>query len=149
MREHDLIGQFQAMADNELRVVRRDLETGIGLMRRTSPMYAPATAYLTAITAELDRRARQTRPQGRLPPGCPAEVLTDLLHPSSDPCRAVSRAAEAQLRTLTATAPLDTANLDLLDALLIARDGLLSGAQDSGMARRVSQHGTGVGGSAE
>jgi hypothetical protein len=50
--------QFQAMPDDELRDVRRDLETSIGLMRRESPMYATATVYLTAVTAELDRRTR-------------------------------------------------------------------------------------------
>jgi len=65
VREQDLTGHFQAVPGDELRDARRDLETGVGLMRRESPMHAPATAYLAAITAELDRRARQdARPPG-------------------------------------------------------------------------------------
>jgi hypothetical protein len=58
MREHDLARQLRAAPDDELRATRRDLQTGIAMMRQGSPMHAPATAYLAAITAELDRRAR-------------------------------------------------------------------------------------------
>ena len=47
------------MPDEELRDTRRDLQVGIGLMRRESPMYAPASAYLEAVNAELARRAGQ------------------------------------------------------------------------------------------
>jgi hypothetical protein len=41
MRDQDVLRQVRAMPDDELRDTRRDLEVGIGLMRRESPMYAP------------------------------------------------------------------------------------------------------------
>jgi hypothetical protein len=56
--EDHLASQLRATPDDELRVTRRNLQTGIAMMRPGSPMHAPATAYLAAITAELDRRAR-------------------------------------------------------------------------------------------
>ena len=59
MREQDVLNQVRAMPDEELRDTRRDLQVGIGLMRRESPMYAPASAYLEAVNAELARRAGQ------------------------------------------------------------------------------------------
>jgi hypothetical protein len=62
MRETDLARQLQATPDNELTATRRDLQTGIAMMRRGSPMHAPAAVYLAAVTAELDRRARHTAP---------------------------------------------------------------------------------------
>jgi hypothetical protein len=67
VHEHDLASQLRATPDDELRTTRRDLQTGIAMMRRGSPMHAPATAYLAAITAELDRRARHRA----LPPADP------------------------------------------------------------------------------
>jgi predicted component of type VI protein secretion system len=59
VRDADLAGQLKAMPDEQLRDTRRDLQAGLGLMRRESPMYAPASAYLAAINAELARRAGQ------------------------------------------------------------------------------------------
>lgn len=59
MDEPNLSKQVEQMPDEELRDTRRDLEVGIGLLRPGSPMYGPATAYLTAVTAELARRAGQ------------------------------------------------------------------------------------------
>jgi len=59
MREQDVLNQVRATPDEELRDTRRDLQVGIGLMRRESPMYAPASAYLEAVNAELARRAGQ------------------------------------------------------------------------------------------
>ncbi len=57
MREHDLTEHLKTMPDEELRDIRRDLQTGIGLMPPHSPMYTPARAHLVAVTAELARRA--------------------------------------------------------------------------------------------
>jgi hypothetical protein len=57
VRDQDVISRVRAMPDKELRDTRRDLQVGIALMRRESPMYAPASAYLDAINAELARRA--------------------------------------------------------------------------------------------
>jgi hypothetical protein len=62
MRENDLAHQLRAAPHDELTVIRRDLQTGIAMMRRGSAMHAPAAAYLAAVTAELDRRARHTAP---------------------------------------------------------------------------------------
>jgi hypothetical protein len=62
MRENDLAHQLQAAPHDELTATRRDLQTGIAMMRRGSPMRAPAAAYLAAVAAELDRRARHTAP---------------------------------------------------------------------------------------
>jgi hypothetical protein len=59
MREQDVIEQVKKMPDDELRDTRRDLEVGIGLMRPGSPMYGPATAFLTAVNTELARRTGQ------------------------------------------------------------------------------------------
>ncbi len=59
MRDQDVIARVRAMPDEELRDTRRDLLAGIGLMRPQSPMYAPASAYLAAVNAELARRAGQ------------------------------------------------------------------------------------------
>jgi predicted component of type VI protein secretion system len=59
VREQEVIAQVQAMPEDQLRDTRRDLEAGIGLMRPQSPMYAPASAYLAAVNAELARRAEQ------------------------------------------------------------------------------------------
>ena len=69
MREDHLASQLRAAPDDELRATRRDLQTGIAMMRQGSPMHAPATAYLAAITAGLDRRARYHTPP--LPPAGP------------------------------------------------------------------------------
>ena len=66
MRDRDLAGQLTTMPDDELQATRRDLRTGLGLMPPQSPMYAPARAYMDAVTAELARRAGQ-QPDG--PPG--------------------------------------------------------------------------------
>ena len=61
-----------ATPDSELTATRRDLQTGIAMMRRGSPMHAPAAAYLAAVTAELDRRARHPAPDRPGPePGTP------------------------------------------------------------------------------
>ena len=57
MDERDIRAHVQTMRNDELRDIRRDLQAGLGLMRRESPMYAPATAYLDAVKAELARRA--------------------------------------------------------------------------------------------
>lgn len=57
MDERSLQAHVQMMPDDELRDIRRDLQAGIGLMRRESPMYRPASAYLDAVNAELTRRA--------------------------------------------------------------------------------------------
>ena len=54
--EQDIRAHVQTMRNDELRDIRRDLQAGLGLMRRESPMYAPATAYLDAVKAELARR---------------------------------------------------------------------------------------------
>jgi hypothetical protein len=62
VREHDLARQLRAAPDDELRATRRDLQTGIAMMRQGSPMHAPATTYLAAVTAELDRRDRHYAP---------------------------------------------------------------------------------------
>ena len=62
MHDHDLASQLRATPDDELTATCRDLQTGIAMMRRGSPMHAPATAYLAAVTAELDRRARHRAP---------------------------------------------------------------------------------------
>jgi hypothetical protein len=67
VRDRDLAGQLKALPNAELRATRRDLQAGLGLMRPQSPMYAPARAYMDAVTAELARRADQ--PDG--PPGSP------------------------------------------------------------------------------
>ena len=53
------------MPDDELRDTQRDLTVGIGLLRPQSPMYAPATAYLAAVNAELARRASHHRQRSR------------------------------------------------------------------------------------
>jgi hypothetical protein len=68
MDERDRIEQVKTMPDDELRDTRRDLQTGIGLLRPRSPRYAPARAYLAAVTAELAGRAA-ARPDGL--PGSP------------------------------------------------------------------------------
>jgi hypothetical protein len=52
VRDHELAAQLQAMPDDELTDTRRDLHAGLGLIRPQSPMYAPARAYIDAITAE-------------------------------------------------------------------------------------------------
>src|SRR5260370_845926 len=57
MAERNHTEQVKTMPDEELRDTRRDLHTGIGLMRPQSPRYAPARAYLAAVTAELAGRA--------------------------------------------------------------------------------------------
>jgi len=70
VRERDPADQLQVVADDELTAIRRDLRTGIAMMRRESPMHASATAYLAAVNAELNRRARlgDLRPnRGQLP----------------------------------------------------------------------------------
>jgi hypothetical protein len=59
VRDQEIIDRVRAMPDEELRDTRRDLVVGISLMRPQSPMYAPATAYLAAVNAELARRAGQ------------------------------------------------------------------------------------------
>jgi len=56
MRDLDLAAQIANMPDDELRATRRDLATGIGLMRPGSPMHGPATAYLSALDTELAQR---------------------------------------------------------------------------------------------
>jgi hypothetical protein len=56
MRDQDLAAQIKNMPDDELRATRRDLATGIGLMRLESPMHGPATAYLSALDTELAQR---------------------------------------------------------------------------------------------
>jgi hypothetical protein len=56
MHDHDLTAQITTMPDDELKATRRDLATGIGLMRPESPMYRPATAYLSALDTELAQR---------------------------------------------------------------------------------------------
>ncbi len=63
MDERDLTEQVKTMPDEELSDTRRDLQTGIGLLRPRSPMYAPARAYLAAVNAELAGRAA-ARPDG-------------------------------------------------------------------------------------
>ena len=55
MRDSELAEQLKTMPDGELRATRRDLQAGLGLMRPASPMYAPASAYMDAVTAELAR----------------------------------------------------------------------------------------------
>ena len=49
MHDRDLAAQITTMPDDELKATRRDLATGIALMRPESPMYQPATAYLSAL----------------------------------------------------------------------------------------------------
>jgi hypothetical protein len=72
MREDHLARQLTAAPDNELRATRRDLQTGIAMMRRGSPMHAPATAYLAAVTGELNRRDHHRAPPPAQPgPGTP------------------------------------------------------------------------------
>jgi hypothetical protein len=72
MREQHLASQLSAVPDAELKATRRDLETGIAIMRSESPMRAPAAAYLAAVTAELDRRGRHRSPAPLQPgPGIP------------------------------------------------------------------------------
>lgn len=71
IREDHLARQLRAAPGDELRATRRDLHTGIAMMRPGSPMHAPATAYLAAITAELDRRARYHAP----PPAGPGSGI--------------------------------------------------------------------------
>jgi hypothetical protein len=62
MREQHLASQLSAVPGAELRATRRDLETSIAMMRPGSAMHAPATTYLAAIKAELDRRTRHHAP---------------------------------------------------------------------------------------
>jgi hypothetical protein len=56
MHDRDLAAQITTMPDDELKATRRDLATGIALMRPESPMYQPATAYLSALDTELAQR---------------------------------------------------------------------------------------------
>jgi len=68
VRDRELAARLQAMPDDELTRTRRGLQAGLGLMRPQSPMYAPARAYIDAVSAELARRAAR-QPDG--PPGSP------------------------------------------------------------------------------
>ena len=68
VRDRDLAEQLKTMPDGELRATRRDMQAGLGLMRPESPMYAPARAYMDAVTAELTRRTgHAARRPARLP----------------------------------------------------------------------------------
>jgi hypothetical protein len=66
--ERDFVALARDMSDDELRATRRDLATGLGLLRLDSLMYAPAHEYLHAIDAELARRAGASQPGPPRPP---------------------------------------------------------------------------------
>jgi hypothetical protein len=53
VRDHDVT----APAGHELEVARRELAASLALARPDSAMRGPILAHLSAVTAELDRRA--------------------------------------------------------------------------------------------
>jgi hypothetical protein len=53
MRDHDVT----ALTGHELEVARRELAASLALARPDSAMRGPILAHLSAVTAELDRRA--------------------------------------------------------------------------------------------
>jgi hypothetical protein len=67
MREHDIAAQITTMPDGELQATRRDLATGIALMRPRSPLYQPAAAYLSALDTELPPAPTRQHKHDRTP----------------------------------------------------------------------------------
>jgi hypothetical protein len=67
--ERDFAALARDMPDDKLHDTRRDLATGLGLLRPGSLMYAPAHEYLYAVDTELTHRARAGQPgtPGSLP----------------------------------------------------------------------------------
>jgi hypothetical protein len=65
--ERDFAALARDMPDDELHDTRRDLATGLGLLRPGSFMYAPAHKYLHAVDTALARRARAGQPGTRGP----------------------------------------------------------------------------------
>jgi len=70
MRDHDIAAQIKHMPDDELRATRRELATGIGLMRPESPMYRPAAAYLSALDTEGSQREEASAKATAAPRRC-------------------------------------------------------------------------------
>lgn len=62
LHERDFAALAREMPDHELHDTRRDLATGLGLLRPGSLTYAPAHEYLHAVDTELARRARAWQP---------------------------------------------------------------------------------------
>jgi len=56
--ERDLSEHVRSMSDDELEATRRDLAAGLGFMLPSNGMYGPATAFLSAVTAEIAQRVR-------------------------------------------------------------------------------------------
>jgi hypothetical protein len=67
--ERDFAALARDMPDDELHDTRRDLATGLGLLRPGSFMNTPAHEYLHAVDTELARRACAGQPgtSGPLP----------------------------------------------------------------------------------
>ena len=88
MRDRELAAQLQALPDDELTRTRRGLQAGLGLMAPGSPMYAPARAYVDAVTAAPPGATVSPAPRAPDPRGEGTRVEEDA--PAPDGCRGVT-----------------------------------------------------------